>query len=392
MKKTLLPALIASLCVLSGCGHNADISENSSGTGYVDTSEIFDKIDEMRLDIVFTDFRYSDRSINMLGDCTVTPDFIYITRYRDKKKIDLRNGRVQSICDIAGCIHDINRSPGCKEFETFSPAFAASDGLYFTKLDGKLYLRNGKGDTEVFENEFFTDLEAEYIPDEKTSFRVIVRGGIMYVVGGAYMYTVDVGSMEKLSEPVILSDSFIQTADVSGDRFWYSNENMELKYYNMNSGEIVKADDKVFRVKCAKNKVYYTKSSESKCGLYCRDIDGSNEILLLDNVETEFSVTDNSIYYLTGDGLFMCDKDGKNSRAVELTYTYQNGDEYRYHGAGSCQFAEDSACDSVFLIDYTPTLTDAMTANALFAIKKDSGEYRAISLGVYDTNGKVVTY
>lgn len=394
MKKTLILATIVSLCVLSGCGKKSGTPKDdgtSSEMGYVDTSTILDKLDETKLDITFTDFKYSDKSITILGNCTITPDFIYISRYHDKKKVDLLSGRMQSICDIPGCIHDINRSPDCKEFETFNPSFASSDGIYFTKLDGKLYLRNDKGDTEVFENDFYTDLEEEYIPDEKTSFRTIVRGEIMYIVGGTYMYTVDINSPEKLSEPVILSDSFIQNADVSGEHFWYSNENMELKAYNMSSGENIKVDDRVLRVKCAGDKVYYTKISESRCGLYCRSLDGSDEILLVDDIEAEFSVTENSIYYLTEAGLFMCDKDGKNSCEIELSYTYLNGDEYRYHGVASCQFLEDSACDTLFLIDYTPFLTGKTTANALFAIKKDTSEYQAVSLGVYDEKGKVIS-
>lgn len=398
MKKTRIYTVIASLCVLSGCSNEVDTSESyaiSNGAEYVDTSKIFEKIDETRLDIAFTNYKYDDKPISFLGsDYTITPDFLYIIKYNDKTKIDLKTGRVQPICDIAGCIHDKNRSPNCAEFEAFCPVFAASDGLYIAKSNslGKLYLRNDDGDTEVFENDFYTDLEARIIPDEKTSFQAIVRDGIMYVVGGSYMYTVDMSSMEKRSEPVVISESFIQNADISGEYFWFSNENLELKLYNMNSGDIIKTDDKVLRVKCAGNKIYYIKSSENEFGLYSRDIDGGNETLIVNKVENEFSVTDNCIYYLTKDGLYVCDRDGKNTRGIELSYTYLNGEKYRFHSANSCKFVENSSCDSVFLIDYTPCITGATTANALFAIKKDTVEYQTISLGIWDSDGKVVTY
>ncbi len=398
MKKNRIYAAIASLCLLSGCTR-ADTSQSdgsSTGfveTGYVDTSKLFEKIDESQLDIGFTDYKYDDKSISFLGsNYAVTEDYLYIIKHNDKSRINLKNGRVQSICDIAGCIHDENKSPFCKEFEIFCPVFASAEGMYISKLDGKLYIRNGDGDTKVFENDFYTDLEAQITPDEKASFQALARDGIMYVVVGSYMHTVELSSMEKLSEPLVISDSFIQNADVSGEYFWFSNENMELKLYNMSSGEIVKTDDKVLRVKCAGNKVYYIKSSDNILGLYSRDIDGGNEILLVNNVKNEFSVTDNSIYYITEDGLFMCDIDGKNTRAIELSYTYLNGEKYRYHGAASCKFIENSACDSVFLIDYTSFITGTSTANALFAIKKDTGEYQAVSLGIWDTNGEVVTY
>lgn len=68
---------------------------------------------------------------------------------------------------------------------------------------GKLYLRNDDGDTEVFKNDFYTDLDEKIIPDEKTTFQAIVRDGMMYVVGGSYI----VSDIESISDDVLLLKS-----------------------------------------------------------------------------------------------------------------------------------------------------------------------------------------
>lgn len=368
--------MLTALCILlSGC-------YSSGGSSYVDISDLDGEISRSQLDICFNGYKYDDKPMTFLGSkFALTPEYLYIIELRSKKKIDLKTGRMSSVCELPGCIHDVNKSDNCGEFEKFNPVFASENGLYITKSDspGKLFLRDHTGEREVFENTFYTELNAAYNPDEKTSFSGFVHNGTMYLIGYCYMYTVDLNSMKPTSEPVVVTDCGINSAAVSGDMFWLINENLELIRYDMKNDKIEKVDDKVIRLRCDEEGAYYLKFDDDGSSLYFCGNGESAGKKLFDADSGDFCVTDNSIYYFSSDGLYMSSKNGENTQKIELKHTYSDGSEYAYHGTSDCWFIENSSCDSVFLVDYSQN-TGLIHANAMFAIKKDTVDYQSVGL------------
>lgn len=369
-RKFRIAVMLTALCMLlSGC--------YSSGGSYVDVSGLDGEISRSELDICFDGYKYDDKPMTFLGSkFALTPEYLYIIELRSKKKIDLKTGRVSSVCEQPGCIHDINKSDSCGEFERFNPVFACENGLYITKPDspGKLFLREPTGEREVFENTFYTELDAAYAPDEKTSFSGFVHNGTLYLIGYCYMYTVDIDSMKPTSEPVVITDCGINSAAVSGDMLWLINERLELIRYDMKNEKIEKVDDKVIRLRCDEEGAYYLKFDDDGSSLYlCGNGEAAGKSLFA-AASGDFCVTEDSIYYFSADGLYMSGKNGENAQKIELKHTYSDGSEYSFHGASDCWFIENSSCGSIFLADCSEP------RGAIFVIKRDSADYQSVGL------------
>lgn len=405
MKKRVIALTLCFAAFLCGCNTSnssiIDDSDNDNMDKYFDISEVKDQIEKTPVNVNFTDFKYDDSPkvwlISGTYQNTLTPSYFFIGQMDDKKWINFNSGRVQSICDIPGCDHSRN-VVGCLEHEneTIQSVTGATNGIYFqTNNDyNKLFFKNdGEGKKVVFENDFYTNFEENVMPDAKTAFSYFMRDGIMYVIGQSYMYRVDIESMTKIGEPFIISDSRIWNADVSNGLFWITNENFELICCNMENGEIIKVDDKVDRVQCVGNKLYYTTMTDIGVNMYVRSIEPwiSDDHLVLKNIENNYYVTDDSIYYLVNKKLYKSDENGENSVEISLSFKYNCGEEYNADDINPV-FISCSSCDSIFLVDYDKI--GERSTNAIFIIKKGSTKYQTINMGIWkwipnDPDGKV---
>lgn len=392
MKRKLLSLFLCTAIFLSGCtddciGDESSTSENTDQ--YFNISEIKDKIEKSAIDVSFTDFKYDDSPkvfpIGGVFPTTLTPSYFMINDRDDKKWVNFNYGQVQSICDIPGCDHGIN-TDGCLEHENreIQDVRGASNGVYF-QIDGESHLyfkEDGGSKRVVFENTFYTDFEEEIMPDNKTIFSYFMRDGIMYVIGQSYMYMVDIETMTQISNPFIVSHSRIWNADVSGDYFWISNENLELICCNTKTGEITKIADKIDKLQCVGDRLYYLVMRDSEFDIYVRSIDPSisDDCLVLKNVDINYYATKESIYYTVNGKLYKSDRNGENSLEIPLSFTYNCGEEYVANGLPF--FYSTDSCDSIFVVDYSKV--GEHKTNGIFVIKKDSTEYQTINMGIWE--------
>lgn len=301
-----------------------------------------------------------------------------------KKLIDLNTGIISSFCDIPGCPHDDTAIDTCKEYMPINNPIFTKDGMYYTNYfsPGKLFFKSAGEEKVVFENTFYTDKEAGLEPDAITGCGFFIRGETIYVTGMTYFYTVDIGTMKQSCEPVIISQSPIWNADVNGEMFYVTNENLELISYDMKSGELKKLADKVWRIQACDDSLYYIKTDDGNNSVFKSDPDGSNEKKLVSDTELSMYVTDKYIYYLRADGLYSSDLSGGNAKKISLELTYENGEEYAANDFGTVQLISCPSSRFIYLLDYTKSTGDKCY-NALFRIDKETNEVSATSLGIW---------
>jgi hypothetical protein len=210
------------------------------------------------------------------------------------------------------------------------------------------------------------------------------------------MYTVDTETMKQSSEPAVISDSPIFNADTADGQFWITNENLELIRYDMNSGKTYKIDDTVWRVFCCGEKVYYVKAENDGNSIYVCNSDGSDYKKIIENVNLSFSVTEKSIYYSTNDGVYIFNLSDGTSEKIDLSLTYENGEDFSINATKNLYLINSASSDYVYLLSYNQ-ITGERCYNALFAITKDTTQYKAISLGIWAqedefSEGKVISY
>lgn len=375
MKKALY--VIISAVMLAACG-------NSSG-GYVDVSSAAERYSEALNAPPGEELAVDDRAaVYLQGGYSLSSDKLAVFEQDRKKLVDLSTGIISSFCDIPGCPHDISVYDTCKEFQPVNSPHFADGGMYFTRYTspGKLFFRSAGEEKAVFENTFYTDKEKELEPGAKTGFGFIIRGETMYVKGLTYFYTVDMTSMKQTCEPVIISESPIWNADVNGDMFYVTNENLELISYDMKSGALKKLADKVWRIQACDSGLYYIKTDEGKNSVFVSGPDGRNEKKLVSGTELAMYVTDKSIYYLTNDSLYSCDLSGENAKKISLDLTYENGEQYVTRDFGTVQLISCLSSKFIYLLDYT-RISGLKCYNALFRIDKETNEVSATSLGIW---------
>ena len=370
--------MIIAAAMLCSCGS----SDNGS---YIDTKEASGKfesaISSEAVEAPFDD----DKARVFLGTNYSYSSSQFAIFEQDRKKlIDLSTGIISSFCDIPGCPHDDTAIDTCKEYMPINNPIFTKDGMYYTNYfsPGKLYFKSAGEEKVVFENTFYTDKEAELEPDAKTGCGFFIRGEIIYVTGMTYFYTVDISTMKQTCEPVIISQSPIWNADVNGDIFYVTNENLELISYDMKSGELKKLADKVWRIQACDDSLYYIKTDEGNNSVFKSDPDGSNEKKLVFDTELSMYVTGKRIYYLRADGLYSCDLSGENAKKISLELTYENGEQYVTSDFGTVQLISCPSSKFIYLLDYTKSTGDKC-CNALFRIDKETNEVSATSLGIW---------
>jgi hypothetical protein len=390
--KRLVMTAISLVIILSGCSE-------STGETYVDESAVREKYESIDENSVVDSMKTDDKSLVFLqGNFSSSADSFYICQYGDKIKVSLSSGEVVSMCDTTGCVHDENTSKDCLIYQSVNNIICTENGYYYTDYSqsGKLFFKSGDSSKEVFENTFFTDKEKEINPDHETDFSAFIHGNTMYIVGQVYMYTVDTETMKQSSEPAVISDSPIFNADTADGQFWITNENLELIRYDMNSGKTYKIDDTVWRVFCCGEKVYYVKAENDGNSIYVCNSDGSDCKRLIENVNLSFSVTEKSIYYSTDDGVYIFNLSDGTSEKIDLSLTYENGEDFSINATKNLYLINSGSSDYVYLLSYNQ-ITGERCYNALFAITKDTTQYKAISLGIWAqedefSEGRVISY
>lgn len=376
--KKLIPILFASLILLTACVEESD-------SGYVDVSRAEQQYSSAASEQSAEELLLDDKAkVFLHSGYSVSSNQFAVFEQDRKKLIDLNTGIISSFCDIPGCPHDDTAIDTCKEYMPINNPIFTKDGMYYTNYfsPGKLFFKSAGEEKVVFENTFYTDKEAELEPDAKTGCGFFIRGETLYVTGMTYFYTVDIGTMKQSCEPVIISESPIWNADISGDMFYVTNENLELISYDMKSGKLKKLADKVWRIQACDDSLYYIKTDEGKNSVFKSDPDGSNEKKLISDTELSMYVTDKSIYYMTNDGLYSCDLSGGNAKKICLELTYENGEEYITNDFGTVQLISCPSSRFIYLLDYTKSTGDKCY-NALFRIDKETNEVRATSLGIW---------
>ena len=343
---------------------NIVTAPNSSGS--ISQNINTEGIQETAFNIGFNDFKYDTKSMLMPNseNYSLTHSHLYI----HNKNVNLSTGEVQT--------HPTFQN-GIGTIDGVGYLIGARDGFYYEKF-GKLYFEDLSGNSSIiFENDFCTAFEEDFFGDslssrtgnvkngdfsalENTSdylrrytFTPIFRDDIMYVIGGTYIYKVDLNTMTKISEPVVISNSFIRNADISGNYLWASNDDYELICCNMESGEISVFESGANRLMCSGGKVYYLIMQKENNivlnDLYTRNADGSAPELLKENVCFSFYATENSLYYSGTDGAYLCDLNGENDKKLDLP-------EYVFNSAAasnnmwSLDFFSTDSCNTVFII------------------------------------------
>ena len=236
----------------------------------------------------------------------------------------------------------------------------------------------------MFRNDFRSDLDRKLEPGGSVeSCRYFIRDGMLYAMGLNWFYTVDMQTMTKTCEPVLLGESPIFNADVYGDKFYYSNENLELYAYDMKTAENNKLADKVWRLQPSADGLYYLEATDTnRENLMYLPYDGGEAKQIARETYIEMYVTDKSVYYLTDSGLMQYDKASKTAKKIELSLTYENGEQYGMEGLSYAKLISCPSSEYVYLLDYD-VATGTEHRNTLFRIKKDTDEAHGISLGIY---------
>lgn len=383
--KKLIPIIFASLTLLTACA-------DSSDSKYVDVSKAEQQYSSTKSEPPAEELLLDDKAkVFLHSGYSFSSNQFAVFETDSKKMIDLNTGIISSFCDIPGCPHDDTAIDTCKEYMSINNPIFTKDGMYYTNYfsPGKLFFKSAGEEEVVFENTFYTDKEAELEPDAKTGCGFFIRGETLYVTGMTYFYTVNIGTMKQSCEPVIISESPIWNADISGDMFYVTNENLELISYDMKSGELKKLADKVWRIQACDDSLYYIKTDDGNNSVFKSDPDGSNEKKLVSDTELSMYVTDKYIYYLTADGLYSSDLSGGNAKKISLELTYENNEQYVTRDFGTVQLISCPSSRFIYLLDYTKSTGDKCY-NALFRIDKETNEVSATSLGIWyqPENGK----
>ncbi len=396
MKISALCIALSAALMLTCCS-----SHSRSDGGYVDISETQEKLESKQRREVSDTVEINDRRRGIFDSSYSFSGSEFMIWFTDeKKRVDLATGQLSSLCDITGCAHDINTSKGCLEYQPMNSPVMTNSGYYYTIGDSenckKLFYKS-RGETKtVFENTYHSELDDKLAPDTKGAFSFMFRGGVLYIMGQNWFYTVDSKNMKQTSEPVLIGDSPMWYADVSGEHFYMTNENYELWHYDMESKKLSKLDDKAVRLQAAADGVYYNKYlGERKWTLYRRDLDGQNEKQLIENVGVDFFVTDKSIYCTKEDGVYIFDKTTGETKKIALELNYENGEKFTMRDPMYLTFVSCPSSQYVYVPEYSH-VTGEKCYDALFKIKKDTAEYEAISLGIWyqpeGENGSIISY
>ncbi|MBR1764262.1 MAG: hypothetical protein IJ746_02605 [Ruminococcus sp.] len=386
----LAAALALTACSESSSEGYVDVGELEESLEAANTREIADTVETFDRGLVFLNWGYS------FSD----KEFILSEGQGIRKRIDLSNGMISSLCDIPACAHDEEISKDCFEYRPVNSFTPTRDGMYFTDFEknGRLILRRDGREETVYTNTYYDELDEKLEPEGKSAFRFFYRDGLFYLFGQDWFYTVDAATMQQQCDPVKLSSSPIWNADVWGELLYITNEDMELICYNMKTGELTKLGDRVSRIQACEEGLYYLSPYQNEAGdwrfaLSLCDHGSARGNELLDDILISFFVTDENVYYMKPDGVYIYSKESGESERLPLAYTYENG--YKYKFSDYSHMVSCPSSEYVYVLSYNID-TGSEWTNTLFRIKKDTAEFEVISLGIYyqawDAEPEILSY
>lgn len=313
MKRVIILAM-CSLAFVTGCA-SKDRETKETEKEYT--------VPEFENNHISEDFKIYDGAYKRgvgYGGITLAPDGrIYYLTLEGKKIIDINRSEVYSYCDIADCTHTSEDGSTCKEYQDDCNIVCTDKGYYYTNGSGNLYYKENETNKIVFTNDFYYKLDAQNNPDHKTRFGFFIRDDVVYIIGREYVYLVDANTWEKITEPVVVSDTnYIIAADVQGKNFWFVNDALELCVLNFDTGELKQLAQNASNVVCEGGKTYFTSTDKDGAStLYAIDAEGTQK-LLIEDINSEFEVFGDSVVYTQSNSVYLYDINAqKNEKLLE---------------------------------------------------------------------------
>lgn len=351
--------------MLCGC------TGNETQRHYVDIEKQQQKIEDNRLDIQTENFKYDDKPYNIMKlTSTIDSNYFYDFSFPNIK-INLDNGRIQSVCQIPGCAHDAVTSVGCIGYQDFISPIATVDGIYYVDNDS-VVLQKENSQSTIIKNKYYTDYEKENYPDNKNIISaLVINNDIMYVICPTYFFTYDLIN-EKISEMHKTSNSLCMAFCCTDEYAYFTNENMEMYLYNLKDKSVKKLDDKVGQVCEKDDHIYYIKYDNDIPVLFSAEADGSNSKALINDCYVNYYITDNYIYYQSyykKENLYRCDLKGENQTVIDLQYIFSNGRKYAVSNYVNIVSA-NSIKNHLFIVDSNEQI--------IFSINENPIDYKVI--------------
>lgn len=333
IKIVLLFLIICSL--LNGCGKQEKKQE------YLDIEQEQKKMQQNKLDAQIDNMDEDDKAYNTMSD-GFTTDGQYLYGL-DKKKLNLKNGRMQYLCSIPGCQHDINVSPDCLSVKKMYSAVYTKKGI-FCLQSGTSTLKQGSADAGklwkyldgkislVYENTFYTDYEEKNYPDAKNSINFLLAWkNKVFLVGGTFYREYDLDT-KTISDAIVISDTGIMGMCVTDKYIYYYNNIYELYRYDKKTKEKNKIADKVAYVTYQNQKIYYVCYEDEIPFLYDMKEDGTEKRKLIKDCWVNCSITDKAIYYqayCSDYETYVSDLNGENVKQIIIKNKDESGQEER---------------------------------------------------------------
>lgn len=345
MKKTkiismaILSAVLVNSFILTACSKKNE-------QNYFDIDSVKEEINEGKINASTTDFKYDDKPFNIMKlNCTIDNNFFYDFMYPNMK-IKLTDGKVSYVCDIPGCAHTLNSS-GCMAYIDFVSPVATTEGIYYVN-GNKVMLYADSKETEILRNEYYTDYETEFYPDNKNIITALcIHGRELFVICPSFYFVYDLDTRET-GEMKKLTDSLCTSFAASDNYVYYTNQNLEMYIQNKNSDDNKKAADKVGQVCFTGGKLYYIQYESDVPILYSADEDGGNPVKIAQDCYVNYCVTDSCIYYqnyINGKNVYKCDLNGENAEKVVFNNLPED------YSIPILKIATCSSVDHVFFID-----------------------------------------
>lgn len=381
---------VLALILLTGCkannnNSNADDTLATKEKTYVDVDKKTKEIKKTRLDTKV--FGYSgDTRDYMAGNSrtysafddryfycfhTIIEDEVTHYGRSVNSRVDLKNGRVSSICNIAGCAHADEKN-GCLDFFNYGPVLCIGEDMYFL-TGNKLMCQKGDSTETLYENTYRSELQKELFPDAGDMLSLFfMHGDKLYIGAIDYLIEYDLAT-GKASDPFIISDRNIYACCTDGKVIYYCTDTSELYAYDISMGKKQKLQDNVTRCSLHDGELYYIRFEDGVPFLYAYT-EGKPE-LILENCYITYCRNGEYIYYqhYAGDrDIFMYDTKEKKSTKLLIDYTKLDQKKAsRHENSKLYDFMTADFLDSVFLVDDTGTV---------FVFKAGSTEYKAIDL------------
>ena len=369
MKNLKIYALILSMLFFTGCS-------SSNGT-YVNINDSTVQKDSVALDTIVGDFSFDDKPYTIMRtERAFSKDYFYEFSLLGNYCIDLKSGIVSGMCHKPGCSHT-DSSVGCLNNASFQSPVGSYKGLYYVS-DNSVKLYSGDSSEVVYENNYCTKYENEYMPDNKYALGAICyQNHSLYIIGATYFFIYDVDT-DSISQPVTISDSAICSLCADEKHVYCTNENEELLYYDKENNSISKLADKTVQCCLYEGNLYYIQYEQGVPYLYSRKSPDAVPEKIIEDCYVNYCINSGYIYYQnfsSGRDMYVCRLDGSEQKRITLfCEVYDDNRELKEYDSQKLYYISTAShIDHVFVSD-----TDD---GIVFAFKAGSENYETIYLG-----------